>query len=450
MAAGLGFKNFSTGDVLTAADVNGYLMQGVWVFANATARSAAVTSPAEGNMSYLSDTNSLEYYSGSAWVAVAGTLTSPLTTKGDVWTYSTTNARLGVGSNGDALVADSTTTTGLRWQANFCAGKNAILNGDFRFNQRNFTSNTTSASYNFDRWRQENSGGSFTVTPQTFTPGAAPVAGYEGINFVRGITAAQSAAGDYALLGQRIEDVRTYAGSTVTVSFWAKANTGTPKIGVELSQNFGSGGSPSSQVNTAGGSVTLSTSWARYSVTVSVPSISGKTIGTTANSSYLELNLWTSSGATNAARASSIGIQNFTADIWGVQVEPGSVATAFETATGTIAGELDACRRYYYRYQVTSGNLVLGNGWQDELTAGYANIFHPVPMRAIPTSYDYSGLQMTDYKSYTNAATFNAAFNDTISAVRTRWTMSSAGAIYRPLALIADNTSAHWGANAEL
>jgi hypothetical protein len=72
MAAGLGFKTFATGDVLTAADTNGYLMQGVWVFANAAARTAAVTSPVEGNMSYLSDTNSTEYYSGSAWVAIGG------------------------------------------------------------------------------------------------------------------------------------------------------------------------------------------------------------------------------------------------------------------------------------------------------------------------------------------------------------------------------------------
>ena len=70
MAAGLGLKTFVTGDVLTAADTNGYLMQGVWVFADAAARTAAVTSPQEGNMSYLKDTNSTEYYSGSAWVAV--------------------------------------------------------------------------------------------------------------------------------------------------------------------------------------------------------------------------------------------------------------------------------------------------------------------------------------------------------------------------------------------
>jgi hypothetical protein len=69
MAAGLGFKTFTTGEVLTAADTNGYLMQGVLVFASSAARAAAITSPQEGQYSYLKDTNATEYYDGSAWVA---------------------------------------------------------------------------------------------------------------------------------------------------------------------------------------------------------------------------------------------------------------------------------------------------------------------------------------------------------------------------------------------
>ena len=72
MAAGLGFKEFTTGDVLTAADANGYLAsQVVMVFASAAARTSAIASPQEGMISYLKDTNSTEYYSGSAWAPIS-------------------------------------------------------------------------------------------------------------------------------------------------------------------------------------------------------------------------------------------------------------------------------------------------------------------------------------------------------------------------------------------
>ena len=72
MSAGLGSKTFISGDVLTAADVNGYLMQGVLVFASAAARTSAIASPQEGQYSYLKDTNKTQYYDGAAWVDAAG------------------------------------------------------------------------------------------------------------------------------------------------------------------------------------------------------------------------------------------------------------------------------------------------------------------------------------------------------------------------------------------
>ena len=70
MAAGLGFKTFTTGEVLSAGDTNGYLMQGILVFASAAARDAAITSPQEGQACYLKDTDAVQTYSGSAWTAV--------------------------------------------------------------------------------------------------------------------------------------------------------------------------------------------------------------------------------------------------------------------------------------------------------------------------------------------------------------------------------------------
>jgi hypothetical protein len=80
MAAGLGYKEFTTGDVLTAADANGYLAsQVVMVFTDAAARTSAIASPQEGMVSYLKDTNSTEYYSGSAWVAIGAASASGLT-----------------------------------------------------------------------------------------------------------------------------------------------------------------------------------------------------------------------------------------------------------------------------------------------------------------------------------------------------------------------------------
>jgi hypothetical protein len=122
MAAGLGYIEFATGDILTAAVANGYLAsQTVMVFANSAARSSAITSPQEGMFSYLKDTNVTQYYSGSAWTSIGGTA-SPLTTKGDVYTYSTTDARLAVGTNGQVLTADSTATNGVVWAVTAASG----------------------------------------------------------------------------------------------------------------------------------------------------------------------------------------------------------------------------------------------------------------------------------------------------------------------------------------
>jgi hypothetical protein len=168
MAAGQGFKTFTTGEVLTAGDVNGYLMQGINVFATTTARDAAITAPAEGQFAFTKDTNSLWYYDGAAWVAsgatgdiegvtagvgisgggTSGTVTvtnsmaTAIDAKGDLvpGTGADTFARLAVGANDTVLTADSTTATGLKWATPAAGGMTVIASGSLSSTSVSLTS----------------------------------------------------------------------------------------------------------------------------------------------------------------------------------------------------------------------------------------------------------------------------------------------------------------------
>ena len=71
--AGAGYRTFGAGEVLTASNVQTYLMdQAIPVFADATARDAAITSPAEGQFAFLKDTDAFQVYTRSAWIAAGG------------------------------------------------------------------------------------------------------------------------------------------------------------------------------------------------------------------------------------------------------------------------------------------------------------------------------------------------------------------------------------------
>jgi hypothetical protein len=67
------YKVFTNGSVLNASEINDNLMnQSVMVFSNSTARSAALTSPVAGMVTFLEDTSAYESYDGAAWVAFGG------------------------------------------------------------------------------------------------------------------------------------------------------------------------------------------------------------------------------------------------------------------------------------------------------------------------------------------------------------------------------------------
>jgi hypothetical protein len=327
------------------------------------------------------------------------------------------------------------------------AGKNKFINGDFFINQRSFSSQVNgTGTFGFDRWKMNGIDGTTTFSAQTFTPGTAPVAGYESTNYLRIVTTSQTATNAESDFFQPIENVRTFAGNPVTISFWAKANSGTPKMAVELRQNFGSGGS--SVVSTPVGFVTISTSWARYSLTVNVPSVSGKTIGA---GSAINVVLFVSAGTDLNTRASSIGIQSNTFETWGLQAEYGSKATPFQTATGTIQGELAACQRYYLRTTAGGNFGRFAIGMADATTSSSLIYNAPVSMRIVPTAVDYSSLQIQEPGN--NVFNFSALTLSSISNT-TQFSLSATGltglTLYRPDFLIGTSSSAYLGFSSEL
>jgi hypothetical protein len=313
------------------------------------------------------------------------------------------------------------------------AGKNYIINGDFGIWQRGTTVNLTASTstYLADRFSafMDSNAGTFTYSRQTFTPGTAPVAGYEGQYFARLRTGGNC---NFAY-STFIENVRTLAGQTVTVSFWAKSST-TKTFLTLIRQYFGTGGSGIVDQSNAW---TATTTWQRFTFTYVLPSISGKTVGA---NSYVLFQL--------IQYASSTG--NYDVDFWGVQVEAGSNATAFQTATGTLQGELAACQRYYYRKSVENAYDTLGGVGVAASTTSAVLLFNfPVKMRTSVSAIDHSGAIISDgfnYPTVTSLALYNANSNNAVVNF-----IGSGYTQYRPyMAVNYNNTSAYIGFSAEL
>jgi hypothetical protein len=324
--------------------------------------------------------------------------------------------------------------------APFVAGKNKIINGDFYWNQRNFTSTTSVAAFGFDRFNLLYQNGTVTYSAQAFSPGTAPVAGYEAVNYARLVTASQSTSSSYATINQVLEGVRTFAGQTVTFSLWAKVSTGTTPIGVAFDQYFGTSGS--SQVTITTSTQTITSSWARYSFTLAIPSISGKTIGTV-GTDYLRAWLFTSCGTgISSLGYPTVGVQNVQVDTWGWQIENGPVATPFQTASGSIGGELALCQRWYFRTTGGAGYQPVCNGFATSSTNVMGYVQYPVQMRTSPNAIEYATLQCND--STTGTAVSAVAFSGTEYGPSSATLNFTTGSMttFRPTKVLQSNSAA--------
>lgn len=296
------------------------------------------------------------------------------------------------------------------------AWRNVVANGDFRIHQRGTASVTTTSDFVVDRWLVSAQGGSRTAQRVTLSDSDRTAIGREdAVYAIQYAATGGSAAFDNEALVQRIESARTLAGQTATVSFWVKRTAGSGDLTVCVRQAFGTGGSPSADVYSGMTKCTLTTSWQKVTVSISVPSVAGKTFGSNGDDS-LGLRIWLSAEASSASVSASLGVQTITVQIADIMFEPGAVASTF--APRPLATELGICLRYFETGNPngTYKTFTEGDGTGPLVSHSSALLYTYVPFRvakrAAPTvtTYDRTGAsgKITYYDgTWKDAGTFS-------------------------------------------
>ena len=255
--------------------------------------------------------------------------------------------------------------------------KNLLINGGFDIWQRGDVQNNLPVGtyYSADRWH-----GYSLSTGRTYSKDTTEALSIGFKNCLKAING--SAAPSFY---QKVEDVRTAAGSHVTLSFWIKSNVEHSPTPQKISQIFGSGGS--GEVAMTVPAIKITTEWTYHTMTVYLPSVENKTIG----------------------EGSYILVYPFTLDAsktyWttGWQLEVGTVATPFEHRS--YGEELDLCQRYY---QFIGGSsyqgLAQGLHYQAG-TATMANMNFIKEMRTAPSISIRGDIIVTNRVSYDDPVT---------------------------------------------
>lgn len=431
--AGLGTKLWTSGEVVTAAGVNGYLQdQVIGTFASTTARDAAFGGAgeptlAEGMFAYTTDTNTLWLYSGATngWVNVLGS---------DIGQQALSN-------------------------------RNVIINGAMQVAQRGTStaSITTSGYYTADRFNAP------MITMGTWTQSVeadAPTgSGFRNSLKMLCTTAdASPAAGDTVRVEQLVEGQNlqqflkgTSSAKPFALSFWVKSNVTGTYIAELLDV-------PNSRQVGASYTISASATWEKKTITFPADTTgafansdgqnlqvrfhlgsgSNRTSGTLPTVWATAVTANTCPGQTNVAAATSNYWQ-----MTGVQLEASSVSTPFEFED--IGVTLAKCQRYYYQ-TVGDINGRLGYGNASSTTAAEFLISLPTTMRGTPTSVVSSTLQLFDGVSVfpVTAVTITGAGQSKNTAT-IGVTVASGLTQYRPYQIANNNsTSAYLGFSAEI
>ena len=307
---------------------------------------------------------------------------STVTAKGDLIAASSsgTVTNLPVGADGTTLVADSSTSTGLRYTAGNPI-PNPVLNSSFQIAQRGTSFSTPAANnqYTMDRWRVRTTAANMAnvVSRQN----TSDTTNLPNIQYCARVQRNSGQTGtSFLIYEQGFETINSipFAGKTVTLSFYARAGANFSASGNVLISSLvnGTGTDQMPDIYTGGNyptqNNTLTTTWQRFSYTLTVP--------TTATELGIQL-YYTPTGTAGA---------NDYFEVTGVQIDIGSVALPFRTYAGTIQGELAACQRYFYNVGA-GANKPLGSSLNESTTLTYVDVYAPVTMRTAPTIVQTTG-----------------------------------------------------------
>jgi hypothetical protein len=324
--------------------------------------------------------------------------------------------------------------------------RNYLINGNF--DKWDYATSQTTAGYGSDnRWYNGNVGSTKTHSQVACTDTERAL--FNAMYFSRTVVSSVAGAGNYAIKQQSIENVNILAGKTITLSFWAKADS--PKnIAIEFLQVFGTGGTPSaSTISISSQLVSLTTTWQKKTITVTIPSIVGKTLGTDGvQTTATALDFWFDSGSNTASRSANLGQQSGTFDIAQVKIEDGLVATnAWYPYDGEFGGEVAACQRYFSKIQVayaTRGGVTTG------VNRISANI--GVPMRINPSLSIVGSITIYSATTSVSAAlsTLGTSYSTTTSMQCDGTTSASLGGSQGDMLIILTDPSGYISLSAEL
>jgi len=296
---------------------------------------------------------------------------------------STTDGGISIDTSGHVTIDGQQLPT-----AGPLSNRNLIINGAMQVAQRG--TSFTASEYTLDRWYQSLSGATATTTQETFTVGSEIA---QSKNYLK---QSVSTGNNNCGIVYRHEGVRTISpGETCTFSFYAKGtNPAGGGLNFHVEQRFGTGGSPSSNVEVydSDSDIVLTSDWTRYTISFTYDSYSGKTFGDD-NNDYVQIEI--------RQKGSDTSTDAWELNITGVQLEVGETATPFEHRS--YGDELVKCLRYFFKPDCEGAGKQGMMGMSYSSNTYYIPVKLPVPMRVAPSVVADGGASWRSRTFNTNA-----------------------------------------------